>query len=247
MRGPGGAFVLVAVQLLAGTFAAMWFVSVRHRVINRGYFRSTTWVLWPLLAAASGLLPKDLKPLGFGVAGLWLVYLVCVYSHRPLLEWVAGAAGALAGIGLTGAIGQRLCEEGCVLGIVHSMAGLLFMGAVTHGMTLGHWYLNQARLPIGPLSGATKLLFAAIAISFALGIATRSQLVSGVVAGGILPVSGSAYWLTWLLLNVATGGLALMIHATVKQRSTQSATGLLYIAIVTALGAQFLLNLLAAT
>lgn len=246
MRGPAGAFLLVAIQTIAGTFILMWLTMLIYRFINRGYFRSTTWVLWPLMAAVSLLLPSDLKWVGLAVAGGYLLYLLAVYSQRPLLEWVTGGLGSAASVWLLIASGDRVCA-GCALGVVHAVAGLLMMGAVTHGMILGHWYLNQARLPIDPLRHATWLLFAALTISGAVGFATRSTLVRAAVPSGIIRFAGSSYWAAWLLLLVATFALGIMIRSTVQSRSTQSATGLLYIAIVTGLGAQFLLDLLAAS
>ena len=63
---------------------------------------------------------------------------------------------------------------------------------------------------------------------------------------GLVALSASGYWWAWLLLLAGTAGLAFMVRSTVRDRSTQSATGLLYIAMLTAIGAQFLLSLLVA-
>ncbi|MGI8427307.1 MAG: hypothetical protein ACR2M4_12115 [Actinomycetota bacterium] len=222
----------------------MWIANLRYKFVNRGYYRSTTWVLWPLTAAVAGLLTTGLRVFTLGVAGLMLAFLLSVYSQRPLLEWIAGAAAAAAGIGLVVVSGWSICGGACGFGIGHALAGVILMGAVTHAMTLGHWYLNQARLPIDPLAEHIWILFGALAVSAVLGFASRAELVAGTVAGGLFAFSSSSYWWTWLLLLAATAGLGAMIKATITEKATQSATGLLYIAIVTALGAQFILNLL---
>lgn len=244
MAGPRGAFVLVALQLLGGTFSLMWLAQLRWKFINRGYFRSTTWVLWPLTAALIPVMSGRLRLLTALTAGAMVMYLVALYSQRPLLEWTTGAVATAGAVWITLQAGYSGCLRPCWHEGNHSLAGLVLLGAVTHAMALGHWYLNQARLPIEPLAQHTWLMIFAIVLSAILGLVTRPRLVEGTVPGGIFAFSGSSLWWTWLFLLAATAGLAAMIMATVRQRATQSATGLLYIAIVTALGAQFALDLL---
>ncbi|MCA1841224.1 MAG: hypothetical protein ABR507_10155 [Actinomycetota bacterium] len=172
------------------------------------------------------------------------VYLAAVYSQRPLFEWITGALAGSASVLVLVVASTAGCSTRCgVLGL-HIGSGALMLGAVTHGMVLGHWYLNQARLPTDPLKQATRIIFGALAIATVVGIATRATVVSAKVSGGLVALSGSAYWLAWLLMVAGTAVLAVMVMATVKVKSTQSATGLLYIAIVTALAGQFMLNLL---
>ncbi len=247
MRGPEGAFFLVSVQLLSGTFLFMVLAMFGFRMINRGYFRSTTWVLAPLMAAVSLALPGNFRSVGLGTAGLMAIYLICTYTQRPALEWLFGITAAASTVGLVFLMGRTLCRSSCELGIAHALGGLLFMGAVTHGMTLGHWYLNQARLPMKPLETQTRVMLGLLAASAGLGVATRAALVQTKITSGILAVSASSYWWTWALLVASTAVLGFMILSTVKARSNQSATGLYYIALLTGLGAQFILDLLVAS
>jgi hypothetical protein len=247
VTGPRGAFALVSIQLLVGTFVLMWIASLRFKFINRGYYRSTVWVLWPLMAAIAFALPSELRALGLATSATALLFLLAVYSQRPVLEWVSGGFACVVGAGLLVSAGSGVCPGGCPLGLIHAALGTALVGAVTHGMVLGHWYLNQARLPIEPLKEQCRLIFAGLALSGVAGIVTRPQLVRGPVPGGLLPFSPGAYWWAWGLLFGATIILSGMVWATVRTRSTQSATGLLYIATVTALAGQFLLDLLVAT
>ena len=225
----------------------MWLTSLRFRFINRGYYRSTTWVLWPLMAAVTPALPAGLRLLGWLTSAGLVLFLLAIYSQRPALEWVTGAAASVSGIWLMSAAGRGACPGGCAIGVVHAALGTLLVGSVTHGMVLGHWYLNQARLPIEPLKEQCRIVFAALALSVVAGSGTRSGLVIGPVPGGLLTFSPSSYWWAWAFILAATGVLAGMVWATVKSRSTQSATGLLYIATLTVLAAQFLLDLLVTT
>ena len=225
----------------------MWAASLRYKIVNRGYYRSTAWVLWPVMFLTAFALPGILQTLGILCAVLWGLFLLAVYTQRPLLEWVSGAAGSASGLVLIGAAGWQACEGGCAFGAAHSLAGGLVLGGVTHGMTLGHWYLNQARLPIEPLREQTRVIIAILGLSAVAGVLTRPTLLRGAVQGGILTYSASSYWWTWLVLMGTTAFLMGMVRATVRDRSTQSATGLLYIATLTVLAAQFVMDLLVAT
>ncbi len=245
MIGPRGAFSLTSIQLLAGIFAFMWFASLRYKMVKRGYYRSTTWVLWPLMLLLAFVLPGYLEILAFASTATYVLFLLAVYSQRPLLEWLTGALGTVVSLFLIGAGGWEVC--GCSRGVVHALLGGLVLGSVTHGMILGHWYLNQARMPIEPLKEQTRVIFGLLGLSAVVGIVTRAALLVGAVPAGIMTYAPSSYWWTWLFLLATTAALMGMVRATVRDRSTQSATGLLYIASLTALAAQFILNLLVTT
>lgn len=247
MTGPGGAFGLASIQLVAGIFIFMWAASLRYKIVGRGYYRSLVWCLWPLMLAVSFALPGRLRTLGFVTAVVFVMYLVAVYSQRALVEWITGGAGSIAGLALIGLAGWEACAGGCALGAAHGLLGGLVLGGVTHGMTLGHWYLNQARLPIEPLKEQVRVIFGILGLSLIAGVVTRAAILEGEVPGGILNYPSSSYWWTWVLMIGATVFLIFMVRATVRERSTQSATGLLYIAGLTALAGQFLLDLLVTT
>lgn len=248
MRGPGAAFVVVALQLVVGTFVWMWISMMAWKAIGRGHYRALMWTLFPAMLALAFALPPVLRLHAFVEAGLLGAFLAAVYSQVPLLEQAGGALTSASGLGLAARTGLLACAGDCrLLGPAQALAGSLFVGAVTHGMVLGHWYLNQPRLPIEPLRAATGILFGSMLPPLALGLWARGLLLEGAAPGGVLAVSADGYWWAWLVLLAATALLGLMIRSTVRSRSTQSATGLLYVAMIPALGAQFLLGLLAAT
>ena len=88
-------------------------------------------------------------------------------------------------------------------------------------------------------------MLASLGAAGAAGFASRGRLLRAVLPG-LVAFSASGYWWAWVLLLMGTIVLALMVRSTVWARSTQSATGLLYIAMITAIGAQFLVSLLVA-
>lgn len=245
MTGPVGAFTLTGLQLVIGTFGVMWGNTILYPVIGRGHYRSATWAVFPLILLISFTLPNWTVVLGLAAGVLSAGFLAAVYLERPLGERTIGALASAAGIGaMLASVGSR-CSGECEIASVHALAGGLLLGTVTHAMVLGHWYLNQPRLPIEPLKSAVRIMLAGAALSVVIGLVTRASLVSGTVAGSMLGFSSPAYWWAWLLLMGGVLILGSMVYSTVKRRSTQSATGLLYVAIMPAAVAQFVVNLLA--
>jgi hypothetical protein len=244
VHGPIGAFVLVGFETLAGTFLLMWVTMLVWRVVDRGHYRAATYCLIPLVGALTFALPRGLRVEGFVLTGLLAAFLVAVYTQRPAIEVAVGALASATSIWLILRAGSQTCG-GCTDGVALAAAGAFFLGAVTHAMVLGHWYLNQPRLPIEPLKGATRILLASVAVAAVAGVATRGRLLKAVLPG-VISYSAGGYWWAWVLLVAGTAVLAFLVRATVWERSTQSATGLLYIAMLTAIGAQFILSLLVA-
>ncbi|GAC1362611.1 MAG: hypothetical protein NVSMB32_03160 [Actinomycetota bacterium] len=231
-------------ETLAGTVVFLWIAMLLWRVVDRGHYRSAAYCLIPLVGALSLALPHALRREGFVLTALLVVFLVAVYTQRPLPEVASGGLASLLSVVLIVQGGAQSCG-GCGAGIALAVAGTFFLGAVTHAMVLGHWYLNQARLPIEPLKGATKIMLVSMGVVGVVGVATRGRLLKAMLPG-LVTISASGYWWSWLLLLAGTVVLGFMVRATVWARSTQSATGLLYIAMITAIGAQFLVSLLVA-
>src|SRR5262249_35545896 len=111
--------------------------------------------------------------------------------------------------------------------------GGLLIGSVTASMLLGHRYLTDTGLTIAPLRRMTKL--------FLISILVRAVWVGLMVAfTGNLFVEGRGV-LTWNLLFfgvrvlvgiLGTAVFGYMMWDCVKRRSTQSATGILYLTMV---------------
>jgi len=116
---------------------------------------------------------------------------------------------------------------------LHAVSSALLLGSVTLAMMLGHWYLITPKLSIEPLKRYAKayiLLTVFIALQLAL-----SYLLYGAVGP-----NGSSLFspeIIFILFRVSWGllvplGMAYFIWVTVAMRSTQSATGILYAAMV---------------
>lgn len=245
LSGAGGAFALSAWQLAGGTAVFLANARFAYSEVSRGFYRSALWVLFPMAAASALLFDGGTRVAALIASAAMGGFLAAVYTQRPLLEWIGAAATEILSLVTIFSASLEACSGACGWVIGTGMAGLVFVGAVTYAMTLGHWYLNQARLPIAPLKHSTITLLVALIVSLSLGVVGRRELIIGTVPATLLSSSPVSYWWFWLVLMLSTFGLWLMVRSTVWSRSTQSATGLLYIAIVVVVTAQFVMNLLA--
>jgi hypothetical protein len=150
----------------------------------------------------------------------------------PVLDLVAPMVGA---VGLAAAaVGAGGPAS---LAVVRTLVGAAFLGAVSDAMLLGHWYLVQPGLGRAPLFELTRWVSLLWPVEVAALLWPRGMLsvLSGAVDDGW---NGTLGWF-WVACAVATIVLARVTHAALKERSyaaVMAATGLLYLAILTAFG-----------
>jgi hypothetical protein len=150
----------------------------------------------------------------------------------PSLDLIAPAIGAvgLASAGLA-AGGNDL------LAVVRTLVGAAFLGAVTDAMLLGHWYLVQPGLGRDPLHELNRWVayvwpFEVAALLWPPGMV---QVIGGSIDDGYHGVLG---WF-WLACAASTIALTVMTRLALRERAysaVMAATGLLYLAILTAFG-----------
>lgn len=189
------------------------------------------------------------------MAGLWL--LVRVDGAMSWLVWTSGAFLALVMLynrsrhfgwarahapvlyaALACGIAAVVISDGHArrwLLVSTDLTSALLMGAAAGAMILGHYYLVVLDLPIQALRRLTILLIVAIALrTVVVAVVLAGPTHPGVaeartVAAGLLSIDGVFVWMR-LLFGIA-GPLSLVwfIWKTVEIRSTQSATGILYV------------------
>ncbi|MCC6435026.1 MAG: hypothetical protein IT196_08365 [Acidimicrobiales bacterium] len=121
--------------------------------------------------------------------------------------------------------------------VLRLLSGALFLGAVTDAMLLGHWYLVQpglARAPLRELVRWCGYTWPVVLVVLLLPTGMISVL-SGSIDDGYAGLLG---WF-WVACTVATIVLVLVTWAALKERqysAVMAATGLLYLAILTAFG-----------
>lgn len=150
----------------------------------------------------------------------------------PGLDLLAPAVGAV------GLVGAGLAAGGPdALAVMRTLVGAAFLGAVTDAMLLGHWYLVQPQLgrgPVGELNGWLIRLWP-VEVAVLLWPTGMVSVLSGAVDDGYGGILG---WF-WAACAVATLALAFVTRAALRERAysaVMAATGLLYLAILTAFG-----------
>lgn len=160
----------------------------------------------------------------------------------PRLDLVAALIGLVAVL-----FGAITAGDPVVLSVARSIVGALFLGAVTDAMLLGHWYLVQpglARGPIIELVWSTGILWLP-ETAVMLWPTGMVSVLNGTVDDGY---NGLLGWF-WIACVVTTIGLIVVTRAALREReysAVMAATGLMYLAIVTAFGQDLVARVLLA-
>lgn len=256
MSGAAGVVALIMLEWTVGLVgAAAWTQS--WGVVRRGHFRITAYTGVGLAVLALLALRSVEDPVGSGTSA-WVVavavatglYLLVQWSNTDVPAVVVGVAATLAGLGALAAAAALLEDWPVALAAVEVVAGAALLGAVTNGMLLGHWYLNQPGLKPWALARLTTLsLVATVAVGL-LGLAAVAKLSSAETDGAVLGIPGfgesfgMAFFVVWVALVGFTGAVVWAARRCVAIKSIQSATGLYYVALLTAGVSEFLVRYL---
>jgi len=155
-----------------------------------------------------------------------------VAEFPPVLDLVAPLIGA---VGLVAAGVAAGGPDGLAVG--RTLVGAAFLGAVTDAMLLGHWYLVQPGLGRAPLLALNRWLARLWPVEVAVLLWPTGMLsvFSGAVDDGYGGILG---WF-WATCAASTLALTFVTRAALKERAysaVMAATGLLYLAILTAFG-----------
>jgi protein NrfD len=181
-------------------------------------------------------------------ATLALVVLTTLYNRAWHFGWRGARAPLLAAALLAGAaaIAASARQGDTALLLATDLSSILLLGSAASAMILGHWYLVVLDLPIGALRRLTVLLIGALLLrALVVGVALAGPVHAGyqgarLVAAGLWSPDGVFVWMR-LLFGIA-GPLSLIwfIWKTVEIRSTQSATGILYVQLFLVLAGELL-------
>jgi hypothetical protein len=155
-----------------------------------------------------------------------------VPEFPPALDLIAPAVG-LIGLVAAGIAGGSPAW----LAVLRTVIGAGFLGSVTDAMLLGHWYLVQPGLARGPLLELvrwTGLLWPFEVISLLIPTGMVAVLTGRIDDG----YNGILGWM-WVTCAITTIGLVFVTRAALRERqysAVMAATGLLYLAILTAFG-----------
>jgi hypothetical protein len=253
VSGAGAVVALVVLEWTVGWMgAAAWTQS--WAVVRRGHFRILAWgaIVLALLAlvslrsvSSSGTAVVFVTATAVGAG----IYLLAQFARTDAVGAVTGAAAAGLGVAALWSMSDLLPAWATPVAAVQLVVGAVLLGGVTNGMLLGHWYLNQPGLKPWALARLTTLSLVAVAASLVVGVAAVGKLSDASTSGAAIGLPegdslGGAFFVVWLALVAFTGAVVWMARRCVKIRSIQSATGLYYVALLTAGVAEFLVRYL---
>lgn len=205
-----------------------YFVTRRHGLVGPGY----GWLLrgiFGVLAVGALVAGRLLDPVPLRDASA-----AAVAVGAALGAWITPLLGlpGLVAAGVASADGTDI-----PLAVARIVIGAAFLGAVTDAMLLGHWYLVQPGMSRGPLHELNRWVMGIW--PFEVGALLWPVGMLSVLAGTIDDGYGGILGWFWVACAVTTLVLGLVTRAALREReysAVMAATGLLYLAILTAFG-----------
>jgi hypothetical protein len=212
------------------------------------FFRFNAGLAAALIAAALAFRPAPggvgasvaqgapVVALGISLAALTVYWIIAgrVWGWlRPPLAAIASLAGASA-VALHGvaAGGQVSCAA---LTAASTLSSAALLGGACTAMVLGHWYLVIPSMEVGHLQRMVgfhivTLIGRVAVVAIVLGLAVGVPLASGQsLRRYVTSLDGIFFWQRMLFGLLAPAVLSYLTWETAKIRSTQSATGILYV------------------
>jgi hypothetical protein len=222
-------------RVSAGMVACLLLLS--PAAVNPRYFRTHFLTVLALAGLAWIFVPPDV--VNWTIRSLLLAAMVVAFFGSISFSLERAPGGRLLAVLETGLLAAALVvvdlaaasPRGPIL-LVGDATSALFLGAALSAMLMGHMYLIAPTMSLTPLFrllavAALACLGRMIADSAALWFWTESPLLGKVGIDMIL-------WLTvrWLVGFVGPLVLGVMAWQSARIRSTQSATGILYVVVI---------------
>lgn len=244
MRGAAGVTALVLAEAAVGTLAFA-FLTPLWREVRRGFFVLTGSLAFTLavtcwLSVRAAIVPGD-------AAGAWsarlagvlsvaiLAWIALLLARRPGPARVVGLASVALGLALLLAMAGT-AEGSSAVAAFQLLAGAAFLGAVTAGLLLGHWYLTDRKLSRTPIRRFALGLLGAV-VAEAVAVLAGGFGPSGDTASfnPLLTSVGLASWIALGMVGTTALIAALIVAALRGERSSavQAATGFFYLAVIT--------------
>ena len=241
-----------AIQLACGLVCML--VVVAGPAVSAGFFRVHLLVVLGLLVLAwliaapgepehrtQGALLLTAAALSFLASAAWLVGRPS--AGRVLLAIVAIVCLLIVTLRLVNTRAFRAAAAPAQQAVVllDGVTAAWLLGAATASMLLGHWYLITPGMSLQPLRRLVLLLAAAAVVRGAVAapdtLAWISRSPTTAAASALAPPTASAWFLALVALRWVAGIVGPLVTGhlvwqTLKIRSTQSATGILYVTVI---------------
>jgi hypothetical protein len=198
--------------------------------------------------ASPAITPASVLALEVAVVALAIYWVIAGRAwgkFRPYLAMVASASGAVAAVlhGLGAAT-----VSGNVLTILSTLTSVGLLGGTCTAMVLGHWYLVLPSMEVKHLQAAVgvhivTLIARVLVVAVVFGLAYSQTTISGrLMSHYIVSLDGVFFWQRVLFGLAGPIVLSYLTWETAKIRSTQSATGILYVDFFTVVVGEVLAN-----
>ena len=187
-------------------------------------------------ATADSVALESLLLAELAVVVYWATVGRALAAIRPLLVGVGVGAGLVAMVAQALAVAGDRGLPAQVLTTASFMSSAALLGGACTAMILGHWYLIIPSMQVSHLQSIVKLHIASMVVRVAvvaaavfLAIATWEPGLGPSFRRYILSAAGIFFWQRVLFGLAGPALLSYMTWETAKIRSTQSATGILYV------------------
>jgi hypothetical protein len=250
VTGPAGVTALVLAETVAGGLVIV-FLTPLWAEVKRGFFTMTSTVLLVLSAATWAATSAGVVE--GSDAGAWSLRLAIALTvalglvvtllvlRRAFAARVLGFVATALSVALLVAMAGT-AEGSWLVALLQLLAGAAFLGAVMSGLLLGHWYLTDRGLTRTPINRTTNLLLAGVVLeAVALLLGGFGPTTASEEFNPLLTSAGLASWIA-LGMVAATALIGVMIRLTLRgprASAVQAATGFFYLAVITAMTAEF--------
>lgn len=242
--GIGVAFTLAFVSRQAGVKFFRFNAGLAAAMIAAGLAFQPIWPAAP--ADAPGALRLAATALVWGclaaLVAYWLIVGRMLPALRPILLSGAIASGAAALVLQSWLVAWDASSVKQALTALSFLTSAMFLGGASSSMILGHWYLVIPSLDVAHLQSIVKLHIVSIVLRTVVVVAVVVLALWPALSGVegqpglgvnfrryIFSVSGIFFWQRVLFGLVGPALLGALTWETAKIRSTQSATGILYV------------------
>lgn len=226
----------VLLQWSTGGLLFLWFTTRKHEIsAGYGWLLRATFCVLAASAAAAGIATDFVPVRDIAAIAVAVVAIATVRRTNVKIDLLGPAIGT---IGLIAAAVHATHGAGNIsTNLLRVLVGTVFLGAISDAMLLGHWYLVQPGMPRSILNELVHALRWILPFEIAVMLMPTGMIsvLTGAVDDGW---NGTLGWF-WVACAVATAILIEVTRAALRERSysaVMAATGLLYLAILTAFG-----------
>ena len=226
----------VLLQWATGGLFFLWYTTRKHAMgAGYGWLLRGSFLVIAAGGAAAGFATDTVIVREVCAVAVAVVSLATLRRTQPRWDLVAPVIGL---VGLVSAALDAASGAGdTTVSVLRVVVGTFFLGAVSDAMLLGHWYLVQPGLPRSILGELVTALRWITPVEIAVMLLPTGMV--SVINGSIDDGWGGMLGWFWIACSITTVVLTEVTRAAMREKSysaVMAATGLLYLAILTAFG-----------